>query len=221
MYLLADDFFCCGWASQIKIILSRLTNAWRFIHKLHYRLDCYLYRGYRYPCFEQLGPRYFQYSLLYLFEVTTLRWKGCVTFGSYGKRKWNKGRVFNEFQFLYLFTCPVMLAYSSSLSKQVADAWKEHYWYQKQTQGHKNYARIPGLLFSIGKQSTSVRKWSGAFGLLICSRTTTLMTACCLMHGTSTPHSTAFREHSVIVYTSRALRSLFLSTQNGIEEKCK
>ena len=115
-----------------------------------------------------------------------------------------------------------MLACSSSLSKQVADAWKEQLV-------PKTYSRTqelcsdPRPLF-IGKQSSSVRKWSGAFGLLICSRTTTLMTACCLMHGTkwaSTPHSTAFREHKVIVYTSRALRSLFLSTQNGIEEKCK
>lgn len=58
------------------------------------------------------------------------------------------------------------------------------------------------LLFSIGIQLLGIREWSGTFGLSICSRTTT----------------------KFVVHTSRlqwALRSLFLSAQNGIEEKCK
>lgn len=109
-----------------------------------------------------------------------------------------------------------MLACSFSLSKQVADAWKEQLIPKTDPRNkkNKNYARIPRPLFSIGKQSSSIRKWSGAF-------VSDNNINDSLLLGARYMYSTAFRKHNVIVYASRALRSLFLSTQNGIEEKCK
>ena len=107
-----------------------------------------------------------------------------------------------------------MLACSFSSSKQVADAWKEQLIPKTDPRNkkNKNHARIPGLC--IGKQSSSIRKWSGAF-------VSDNNINDSLLLGARYMYSTAFRKHNVIVYASRALRSLFLSTQNGIEEKCK
>ena len=63
-------------------------------------------------------------------------------------------------------------------------------------------------LISIGVQSSGILTRSGAFGLSICSWTTTStksqMTARCMVHGSPR------RQLKVILHTCRALRSLFL-----------
>lgn len=120
-----------------------------------------------------------------------------------------------------------MLTCSSTLLKQVVDAWKgqlipetQNITNKKQNiNGHLTCARP---LFGIGIQSSRIRGWSGNFGLSICSRTTTTSNESSndnLVHGAL--YSAASRQANFIVHTSWAFRSVFLTTRNVIEEKCK